>query len=74
MGRVEPVMALVCGWGGGRLSPIGLSPEPLASDVAPLTWFRLLNFSGTTGLQPRWIQGIGRGDGFGNQDMIELKI
>ena len=24
--------------------------------------------------QPRWIQGIRRGDGFGDQDMIELKI
>lgn len=47
MGRVEQVMVLVCGWGSGRLSPTGLLPEPLDSDVAPLTWFRLLNFSGT---------------------------
>ena len=47
MGRVEQVMVLVCGWGSGRLSPTGLLPEPLASDVAPLTWFRLLNFSRT---------------------------
>uniref|UniRef100_A0A8C2NF54 Secernin 1 n=1 Tax=Capra hircus TaxID=9925 RepID=A0A8C2NF54_CAPHI len=47
MGRVEKVMAPVCGWGSGRLSPTGLWPEPLASDVAPLTWFRLLNCSGT---------------------------
>ena len=27
----------------------------------------------TAGVQPRWIQGIGRGDGFGDQDMRELK-
>ena len=27
-----------------------------------------------TGVQPRWIQGILRGDGFGDQDTIELKI
>ena len=25
-------------------------------------------------VQPRWIQGIRRGDGFGDQDTIELKI
>ena len=25
-------------------------------------------------VQPRWIQGIWRGDGFGDQDTIELKI
>lgn len=47
MGRVEQVMAPVYGWDSGRLSPTGLWPEPLASDVAPLTWFRLLNCSGT---------------------------
>ena len=28
----------------------------------------------TAGVQPRWIQGIGRGDGFGDQDTRELKI
>ena len=28
----------------------------------------------TAGAQPRWIQGIRRGDGFGDQDTIELKI
>jgi len=28
----------------------------------------------STGVQPQWIQGIQRGDGFGDQDMIELKI
>jgi len=26
------------------------------------------------GVQPQWIQGIRRGDGFGDQDTIELKI
>jgi len=26
------------------------------------------------GIQPQWIQGIQRGDGFSDQDMIELKI
>ena len=26
------------------------------------------------GVQPQWIQGLRRGDGFGNQDTIELKI
>ena len=26
------------------------------------------------GVQPWWVQGIGRGDGFGDQDTIELKI
>ena len=31
------------------------------------TWF-------TARVQPRWIQGIQRGDGFGDQDTIELKI
>ena len=28
----------------------------------------------SAGVQPQWIQGILRGDGFGDQDMIELKI
>ena len=28
----------------------------------------------TAGVQPRWSQGFQRGDGFGNQDTIELKI
>ena len=32
----------------------------------------LISFS--TRVQPRWIQGIRRGDGFGDQDMTELKI
>ena len=39
--------AWVCGRGGGRLAPTGFSPEPLASRVAPLTWSKPLNFSGT---------------------------
>ena len=35
----------------------------------------LISFSMSfTGVQPWWIQGIRRGDSFGDQDMIELKI
>ena len=47
----------------------------LLTPYPTLVTTNLISFSVSfTRVQPRWIQGIRRGDGFGDQDMTELKI